>query len=196
MVWLQLWFDMLICKQRQLTVEYDQHNCDILLWVQLGKSKPVRKRLAGTTQKRWTTIKFYQRIPRGQLLLKLRWISTSCEAKRTHCFMMTSSNEKKIPHYWPFVRGIHLSAVAGEFPAQRSVTRSSDVFFDLCLNKWGRVNSRKADDLRHHRAHYDVTAMLCDSIELDNCDIVISQYWVMVNQWDLVMYISVLDWTC
>ena len=36
------------------------------------------------------------------------------------------------------------SSVTGEFPAQRPVTRSFDVFFDLCLNKrlskqsWGR----------------------------------------------------------
>ena len=28
------------------------------------------------------------------------------------------------------------SLVSGEFPSQRSVTRSFDVFFDLCLNKW------------------------------------------------------------
>ena len=28
------------------------------------------------------------------------------------------------------------SSVSGEFPAQRPVTRSFDVFFDLCLNKW------------------------------------------------------------
>ena len=28
------------------------------------------------------------------------------------------------------------SPVPGEFPAQRPVTRSFDVFFDLCLNKW------------------------------------------------------------
>ena len=28
------------------------------------------------------------------------------------------------------------SPVTGEFPAQRPVTRSFDVFFDLCLNKW------------------------------------------------------------
>ena len=27
------------------------------------------------------------------------------------------------------------SPVPGEFPAQRPVTRSLDVFFDLCLNK-------------------------------------------------------------
>ena len=45
------------------------------------------------------------------------------------------------------------SAVTGEFPAQRTVTRSFDVFFDLHLNKaW--VNNREAGDLRRHRANY------------------------------------------
>ena len=37
---------------------------------------------------------------------------------------------KHFPHYWPFVRGIHWW-----IPAQRPVTRSFDVFFDLHLNK-------------------------------------------------------------
>ena len=41
---------------------------------------------------------------------------------------------KYFPRNWPFVRGIHRSP-AGEFPAQRPVTRIFDVFFDLCLNK-------------------------------------------------------------
>ena len=48
------------------------------------------------------------------------------------------------------------SPVTGEFPAQRPVTRSFDVFFDLRLIT-GWVNNRKAGDLRRHRAHYDVT---------------------------------------
>ena len=47
------------------------------------------------------------------------------------------------------------SPVPGEFPAQWSVTRSFDVFFDLCLNK--RLS--EAGDLRRHRAHYGVTVM-------------------------------------
>ena len=34
------------------------------------------------------------------------------------------------------------SPASGEFPAQRPVTRSFDVFFDLCLNKWLRKQSR------------------------------------------------------
>ena len=50
------------------------------------------------------------------------------------------------------------SPVPGEFPAQRPVTRSFDVFFDLRLiNGW--VNNRKAGDLRRYRIHYDVTVM-------------------------------------
>ena len=50
------------------------------------------------------------------------------------------------------------SLVSGEFPAQRPVTRSFDIFFDLRLNGW--VNNREADDLRRYRAHYDVSVMM------------------------------------
>ena len=47
----------------------------------------------------------------------------------------------------------------GEFPAQRPVTRSFDIFFDLRLNKrW--VNNREPGDLRRYRAHYDVSVMI------------------------------------
>ena len=50
------------------------------------------------------------------------------------------------------------SPVIGEFLAQRPMTRSFDVFFDLRLNK--RLgNKGKAGDLRRHRTHYDVTVM-------------------------------------
>ena len=47
----------------------------------------------------------------------------------------------------------------GEFPAQRPVMRSFDVFFDLCPNN-GWVNKRDVGDLRCYRAHYDVIVML------------------------------------
>ena len=46
------------------------------------------------------------------------------------------------------------SPVTGEFPAQRPVTRSFDVFFDTWINGW--VNNYEAGDLRPHRAHYDI----------------------------------------
>ena len=47
------------------------------------------------------------------------------------------------------------SPVAGKFPAQRPVTRSFEVFFDLRLNK----PLSEAGDLRRNRAHYDVIVM-------------------------------------
>ena len=50
------------------------------------------------------------------------------------------------------------SPVPGEFPTQKPVTRSFDVFFDLRLNN-GWVNNREAGDLRRYRAHYDITVM-------------------------------------
>ena len=52
------------------------------------------------------------------------------------------------------------SPVTGEFPAQKPVTRSFDVLFDMFLNKrlckqsWGC-------DLRRHRAHCDVNFNEC-----------------------------------
>ena len=50
------------------------------------------------------------------------------------------------------------SSVPGEFPSQRAVTRSFDVFFDLRLNK--RLSKQWWDWwLRRHDAHYDVTVM-------------------------------------
>ena len=48
--------------------------------------------------------------------------------------------------------------ITGEFPTQRPVTRSFDVFFDVHLNKqlskYGEVG-----DLRCHFAHFDVTVI-------------------------------------
>ena len=50
------------------------------------------------------------------------------------------------------------SLVSSEFPAQRPMTRSFNIFFDLRLNNdW--VNNGEAGDLRPHRSHYDVTVM-------------------------------------
>ena len=47
------------------------------------------------------------------------------------------------------------SPVTGEFPAQRPMTQSFGVFFDLRLmNGW--VNNSEAGDLRRYRAHYGV----------------------------------------
>ena len=57
------------------------------------------------------------------------------------------------------------STVTGEFPAQRSVTRSFEVFFGLCLNKWLSKN-RGAGDLRRHRVHYDDAVVSNEIVDL------------------------------
>ena len=61
---------------------------------------------------------------------------------------------KHFPRYWPFGN----SPVIGDFPAQRPVTRSFDVFFDLRLNKrlskqwrgWWRNSSMKNNNKNIH----------------------------------------------
>ena len=52
------------------------------------------------------------------------------------------------------------SPVTGDFPSQKPVTRSFDVFCLICawINAW--VNNRGAGDLRCHGAHYDVIVMI------------------------------------
>ena len=48
--------------------------------------------------------------------------------------------------------------VVYEFLSQKPVTRSFDVVFDLCQKK--RLSKQRyAGDLRHNRAHYDVTVV-------------------------------------
>ena len=54
------------------------------------------------------------------------------------------------------------SPVNGEFPSQRPVMPSFDVFFHLFLNGW--VDKGEAGDLRRHRTHYDDTVMLAMQI--------------------------------
>ena len=52
------------------------------------------------------------------------------------------------------------SPATDEFPAQRPVTRSFDVFFDLRPNKRLSKQSWGWGALRRHGVHYDATIML------------------------------------
>ena len=77
---------------------------------------------------------------------------TACCVICVRNYMMTSSNGKLL------VICAWNSPVTGEFPLQRPVTRSFDIFFGLSLNnRW--VNNHEAGDLRRHRAHDDVIVM-------------------------------------
>ena len=73
----------------------------------------------------------------------------------TYVHIMTSSNGNIFR-----VTGLCAGNSPGtsEFPAQRPVTRSFDVFSDLRLNKW-LSKQREAGDLRRYRAHFDVIVM-------------------------------------
>ena len=60
------------------------------------------------------------------------------------------------------------SPVTGEFPSQRPVTRSFDIFFDLSLNK--RLSKQcEAGHLRRHRAHFHVIVMMCAILQVSLC---------------------------
>ena len=63
---------------------------------------------------------------------------------------------KHFPRYWSFVRGIHRWPV--NFP-HKDQWRRALMFSLICAwtNDW--VSNRDADDLRRHRANYDVTVM-------------------------------------
>ena len=65
---------------------------------------------------------------------------------------------KPFPRYWPFVRGIHRSLVNSWHKGQ---WRGTLLFSLICawINGW--VNNRETCGLRRHRAHYDVTVMIC-----------------------------------
>ena len=63
---------------------------------------------------------------------------------------------KHFPHYWQFVRGIHLSSV--NFPHKGRWCRA--LTFSLIfawINCW--VNNREAANLRGRHAHHDITVM-------------------------------------
>ena len=77
--------------------------------------------------------------------------------KWTHMIDISHDEVIKWKHslrYRSFVRGIHLSPVN----SQHKRPWCGTIFFDLRLNKrW--ADNPDAGDLRHHRAHYDVTVM-------------------------------------
>ena len=78
---------------------------------------------------------------------------TEPTASKSNCINDEVIKWKHFPRYWPFVRGNHRSP--GEFLAQRAVTRSFKVYFDLRLNR--RLRKHSWDWwLRRYRAHYDV----------------------------------------
>ena len=75
------------------------------------------------------------------------------------------------PRYWPFVRGIHRSPVNSPHKDQWSA--------------W--VNNCEAGNLRHHRAHHDVTAMETFSKMCSYC--FKTRHWICDAFW-IYIYMS------
>ena len=63
---------------------------------------------------------------------------------------------KHFPRYWPFVRGINRPPVNSPHKGQWCGTL---IFSLICTRISCWVNNREADDLRRHRADYDVIVM-------------------------------------
>ena len=73
----------------------------------------------------------------------------------------------------------------GEFSAQRPVTRSFGVFFDLRLNN-GWVNNREVGDLRRNHAQYNVNVMgWCQTFTVGPVD---SCYTIVPSRCSLTRY--------
>ena len=68
---------------------------------------------------------------------------------------------KNFPRYWQFVRGIHRGPVNSPHKGQ---WRGALMFSLICTRINGWVNNGEAGDLRHHRAHYDITEMLWEGM--------------------------------
>ena len=85
------------------------------------------------------------------VLLTVLWLQRSKQAISWWRHQM-----KTFPRNWPFVRGIHRFPVNSPHKDQ---WRGALMFSLICvwINDW--VNNREAGDLRHYRAHYDVTVM-------------------------------------
>ena len=97
-------------------------------------------------------------LSQARAMLKIREIAEHPSLK-----ILPSSNTHddviKWKHYrccWPFVRGIHRSQVDSHHKGQ---WRGALMFSLICAWTNGCVNNRDTSDLRHHRAHYDVTVM-------------------------------------
>ena len=68
-----------------------------------------------------------------------------------------------LPRYWPYVRGIHRSAVNSPHKGQ---WRGALMFSLICVWINGWVNNREAGILRRHRGHYDVIVMLPAQVKM------------------------------
>ena len=96
--------------------------------------------------------------------------------------IMTIIKWNHFPRYWPFLRGILRSPANSPHKDQ---WRGALVFSLICawINGW--LNNREAGDLRHHRAHYDVTVVTTGLVSYVVCQSTISMSQPVVKDVDL-----------
>ena len=107
---------------------------------------------------------------------------------------------KHFPRYWPLVRGIHWSP--GNSPAQRPVTRSFDILFDLHLNKrlskqshgW-RFETPSCSLWRHYDVFHYICVASCVSPCCNNITLgVWGPYWLWLSVWRKQWILSSFLW--
>ena len=141
-----------------------------LIWHLIGsRMKSVRRSVTSppttwritTLRSKWSKMQgrhiclsWDQRAPRWRQLAP----SIYSTSQFYHCILHDDVIKWKLfPRYWPSVREIRRSPVNSPHKGQ---WRRALIFSLICawINGW--VNNRKAGDLRHHRAHHDVTVMV------------------------------------
>ena len=111
----------------------------------------------------------------NQLIRKICWLPDQNHAFHKPALIRRSTRHpwmnfhddvikwKLFPRYWPFVRGIHRSPVNSLHKGQ---WRGALMFSLICVRINGWVNNREAGDLRRHLAHYDVSVMSMNTIQM------------------------------
>ena len=92
---------------------------------------------------------------------------------------------KHSPHYWPFVRRVHLSPVNSPHKGQ---WRGALIFYLICVWINGWVNNREAGDLRRYLAHYDVIVILCRMVQT-------AIPWLILKFWQFVESVKTIEIT-
>ena len=87
---------------------------------------------------------------------------------------------KQFPRYWPFVSGIHRSPVDSPHKGQ---WRGALMVSLICAWTNGWANTRDAGDLRRHEDHYDVVAMIIQTLDSQFKDLKDSPHHRMSISW-------------
>ena len=92
------------------------------------------------------------RLPTRICVTRPQWVKHGCGLIRHDNVIKW----KHFPRYWPFVRVIHGWLMNSPHKGQWC---GALMFSFICAWTNGCANNRHAGDLRHHRAHYDITVM-------------------------------------